>query len=663
MRRVVGSVVRHWRGLVMATTVLGVGTLVVGIRVAAQGGGRLLLVLGALLLFTGLTGEHLGHGKEPERGGLVAGIVLLGLAGVLVWLGAFVDGYRFAAIVVTVVAFGHLLTEWRLWTWFVFWRGLAVLTLCGTAFLAGLALLRRDPTYLAVGLTFAGLFAAPIGVSLLTEDVLGRYAPDTGNPWWRRAPWHLAIVGGVLVVVSSVALLAGGAAPGFLVLAFLAAAVLVYLIAASAQADIAVVVLVLVALGSVVQEPAPLDDVYAADPGERVIVALGDSYMSGEGAQRYFKGTNDKDSNECRRAPTAYAPTLLADGSVNGATDLAFLACSGARATNLWEEAQGTDSTTARNVADGADAQRLTQLANLLRLRALGRVDVALLLVSIGGNDAEFSTIGLACVAPDDCVVHRDQWIRRLRVVDGRLRAAYHEIAALVAGEFPVVVVPYPVPLRREGCPATWLTDREHEFLHDFTMRLNAVIETAARDYGFAYVETMPTALGGGADGTRLRLCDDPDLNKVGVNFVGLRTLRSVNGPVEHRVNPANWMHNTFHPNEAGHAAMRRVLRNWLDTNRDLEPAPKLPAGEQRPPVPAEPRQCAVGEIDDEGCVTDTRNWALRQTADLVLGNLVALLTGLAGLWLLSVTGLVAWRSRERWLHKRLRSLLGRAPA
>jgi hypothetical protein len=63
------------------------------------------------------------------------------------------------------------------------------------------------------------------------------------------------------------------------------------------------------------------------------IVALGDSYISGEGAEHYFEGTDEtgEERNLCHRAPSAY-PYLIADEL--GAS-LTFTACSGARIADV----------------------------------------------------------------------------------------------------------------------------------------------------------------------------------------------------------------------------------------------------------------------------------------------------------------------------------------
>jgi hypothetical protein len=66
------------------------------------------------------------------------------------------------------------------------------------------------------------------------------------------------------------------------------------------------------------------------------IVAIGDSYMSGEGAARYFHGTDDPRTNRCHRAASAY-PYLVADEI--GAS-LIFAACSGARTYHITERGQ-----------------------------------------------------------------------------------------------------------------------------------------------------------------------------------------------------------------------------------------------------------------------------------------------------------------------------------
>ena len=78
------------------------------------------------------------------------------------------------------------------------------------------------------------------------------------------------------------------------------------------------------------------------------MVAMGDSFMSGEGAPTYFKGTNTKGKNQCRRAPTSYAARLVGSHAAVVPDHLVFLACSGAVAVNIYS---GLKSRTTRPAA------------------------------------------------------------------------------------------------------------------------------------------------------------------------------------------------------------------------------------------------------------------------------------------------------------------------
>ena len=70
--------------------------------------------------------------------------------------------------------------------------------------------------------------------------------------------------------------------------------------------------------------------------GSPVIAALGDSFISGEGAASYFEGTNVKGTSECRRAPTAYPNRLVRQPPEVLDDDLVFVACSGDNAIDIY---------------------------------------------------------------------------------------------------------------------------------------------------------------------------------------------------------------------------------------------------------------------------------------------------------------------------------------
>jgi lysophospholipase L1-like esterase len=227
---------------------------------------------------------------------------------------------------------------------------------------------------------------------------------------------------------------------------------------------------------------------------------------------------------------------------------LAFLACSGAKTADI-------------------DPQ-VDQL-----VERLGEPDgdIAFVLLSVGGNDALFGTIGRACLLPVDCTVLEPAVVANLAGVEKSLDDLYARLRGRL-GDVPIVVVPYPDPLAPHGCAASAFSDGEHEFLHSFATSLDATMARSAGRAGFPAVDTMPAALAG------LRLCDGPE-DEAGVNFLGAN---SVAGTLEQALNPTRRVHNSLHPNARGHEAMRSALVAWLAGTPIFARSPR-----SRPPRPA----------------------------------------------------------------------------
>ena len=74
----------------------------------------------------------------------------------------------------------------------------------------------------------------------------------------------------------------------------------------------------------------------AISHGTGTIVALGDSYASGEGARLFFPGTDVTGGNNCRRSSNGYAYR----GAQALGQRLVFLACSGALSDQIWNTGQ-----------------------------------------------------------------------------------------------------------------------------------------------------------------------------------------------------------------------------------------------------------------------------------------------------------------------------------
>lgn len=149
-----------------------------------------------------------------------------------------------------------------------------------------------------------------------------------------------------------------------------------------------------VALGQVHAQSAS-ELVNAEGPESPIIVSLGDSYSSGEGAAYsgydYDEGTNGA-NNKCHRSEIAW-PRLV------GATQEQHFACSGAKAANL-RIGGGDDKDKDNNPK--SQIQRLAAYdADLLRTE--GR-HVDMVTLTIGGNDMGFAKIIGDCLKNNNCL-------------------------------------------------------------------------------------------------------------------------------------------------------------------------------------------------------------------------------------------------------------------
>jgi hypothetical protein len=374
-----------------------------------------------------------------------------------------------------------------------------------------------------------------------------------------------------------------GALVGFGLVAF------VVLVAASDSDSVEIIALLVIAL---IWAAAPRDVAedpgLAPVPGEPWFLALGDSYISGEGAGRYFEGTNDRRANECRRAPSAH-PVLLADADLSGVPDrMLFLACSGALAVDLHGERPGRTE----------PRSQLELLAEAVEGGDLDLDDLAFVLVSVGGNDAGFGEIGAACVLPGNCAAIGHRFLEGLGRVGDRLDAAYGELADALPDHTRVLVVPYPVPLADRGCWWSSLAEAEVRFITAFVGHLNRVVVTTAEDHGFEVVAPVVDALAGAG----LRVCDGDRPWGSGMNFIGLNP---TSGDLVDVLHPRGWIHNSLHPNERGHRAMLAAVAGWLV---DPEPSGAAEVDRSALALPGGVVDCAVD--DPPGlCEQSTSQW------------------------------------------------------
>lgn len=191
-------------------------------------------------------------------------------------------------------------------------------------------------------------------------------------------------------------------------------------------------------------------------------VALGDSYSSGVGTRSYID-----DGTSCQRSNYAY-PKLVA---TQKAYALNFQACSGA---------------TTGSVTSG-------QLGALT-------TGTAYVTISVGGNDAGFSSVVTECAQPgwmSDCdgsINTAQSFISN--TLPGRLSTLFASIRSK-APNAVVVVVGYPRLFMGEDCNAgTWFSPAEQTRLNATADQLNSKLAAAASARGFKWANPTSRFVG-----------------------------------------------------------------------------------------------------------------------------------------------------------------------
>lgn len=216
----------------------------------------------------------------------------------------------------------------------------------------------------------------------------------------------------------------------------------------------------------------------AAAPDAAVdYVALGDSYVSGQGAGDYG------DSGSCARSANSFSQ-LWADA--NNPASFEFMSCSGAQTEDVLANQVGALNT-------GTD----------------------LVSIAIGGNDAGFVSVLQSCFTGGDsgCKEATDEAIGYARnTLPGELDSVYTEIRNR-APSASVVVLGYPHIYKIGGSCSFGISDTSRGYINNASDVLNEVIAERAGTAGFSYADVRPGF-------TDHELCSDaPWLNGPRVNI------------------------------------------------------------------------------------------------------------------------------------------------
>ncbi|GAA3774276.1 SGNH/GDSL hydrolase family protein [Streptomyces chiangmaiensis] len=189
-------------------------------------------------------------------------------------------------------------------------------------------------------------------------------------------------------------------------------------------------------------------------------VALGDSYSSGVGAGSYISSSGD-----CDRSTKAY-PYLWQ--AAHAPASFSFMACSGARTTDVLNNQLGTLS-----------------------------ASTGLVSITVGGNDAGFADVMTTCVLQSDSSCLSRIATAKAYVdstLPGRLDSVYSAISAK-APSAHVVVLGYP-RFYKLGTTCLGLSQTKRSAINGAADHLDAAIAKRAADHGFTFGDVRTTFTG-----------------------------------------------------------------------------------------------------------------------------------------------------------------------
>ena len=436
----------------------------------------------------------------------------------------------------------------------------------------------------------------------LTVASIGLVSYLQGEPRVELRPWlrTAAIAGLVMVIVSSLS--TQNLLPTWP--AMVGAIVVIGLVVGAffifrGEGLIGILLLGFIVMWAIQSTTVPSESAEAQTESAPAIIAFGDSFTSGEGGDEFFPYTNTQGSdvgNRCRRSTDAYVEVL----GENRQEPVRNFGCSGAETADVLGGLDGSGPSRPQGRRTSSGAHQVLEAID--GKFAIEPAAVETVLVGIGGNDVDFSTIVAACLLPVDCDRARDDLVGNA----GRVRSAMATTYQTLIERFPnaeIVVVGYPRYVGETACDRA-LTEAEVATANALVDQLNTSVVSAAASVNAANGNDRVDVfrIDDLFDGHTL--CDDEPW----ANFL---QVRSTEGPLLARLNPVPWIFGSAHPNPEGHRAIGDALHVWLQ-------------GERSAPV------AAVSDPVGQGEPFNTEAWAAEQIASTLptvarnLGFLVA---------------------------------------
>ncbi len=287
-----------------------------------------------------------------------------------------------------------------------------------------------------------------------------------------------------------------------------------------------------------------------------MLVALGDSTISGEAAGDYEAGTDGTGGDWCHRSRNA----SIHKTGLRSIDETINLACSGAPSAQV-----GLGD--AKQYTEGSQASRLSALAKQKRVVAI--------LVAVGANDdPAFSHVLDGCVqawldaSKSACSVTAGDWQARVDRMVPKVTKALADIRTAMAdagyqnSDYHLVLQSYAAPISPEvrpelrnlnGCPF-----REEDLRW---VRATAVpkitdgVRQAARDSGARFLDVSRAGLGHEA-------CTQEDPKNEWFSRLSVKW-----NDLSEDERASHALQESFHPNAAGHAQFGRCLGEFLSTS------------------------------------------------------------------------------------------------
>lgn len=302
------------------------------------------------------------------------------------------------------------------------------------------------------------------------------------------------------------------------------------------------------------------------------LLALGDSYISGEGAFDYIGGT-DTDINKCHVSFMAY-PHLI--GKDLNYESYHSVACSGAMTRDIADSSSGYAGQADHiKRADRTAAEIDSIISSFLpgyinQLEFVKNYQPQVVTISIGGNDMGFAQVLKNCVDPrkiQSCYNSYEDRLELVReintIVYPRLVQTYQQIKAAGPPDMRVYVVGYPQVAKPSGdCGLNVHLNSDEILLSQKLINyLDTVVYDAAAKVGLYYVDAQDALYG-------FRLCEaGPGASAVNGLTAGNDTSKRLGGPIGNE---------SYHPTAFGYQLLENKILATTHNLTSPMPSPDL---------------------------------------------------------------------------------------